>query len=206
MKTNKSKRCVAFVPMADTPRDNAVRLRYGDAEEFQKRWSFDNVRAIAGRIDESVAKGVEPMVVMMTAYGSDEIENNLFFVIQGYMLTQKEQQMKTADIRTLAQSITQCTEARTLNYAFVLNFFNELARGKYDYFPRPRSVMVQFQAYVKRAKERERSLMLEHETAQRRRADEETRRNAISFDEYKCRMGIDPSVSNPLDLIRKDMQ
>lgn len=206
MKTNKSKRCVAFVPMADTPRDNAVRLRYGDAEEFQKRWSFDNVRAIAGRIDESVAKGVEPMVVMMAAYGSDEIENNLFFVIQGYMLTQKVQQMKTADIRTLAQSITQCIEARTLNYAFVLHFFNELAQGKYDYFPRPRSIMVQFQAYVKRAKERERSLMLEHETAQRRRADEETRRNAISFDEYKRRMGIDPSVSNPLDLIRKDMQ
>lgn len=206
MKTNKSKRCVAFVPMADTPRDNAVRLRYGDAEEFQKRWSFDNVRAIAGRIDESVAKGVEPMVVMMAAYGSDEIENNLFFVIQGYMLTQKVQQMRTADIRTLAQSITQCIEARTLNYAFVLHFFNELAQGKYDYFPRPRSIMVQFQAYVKRAKERERSLMLELETVRRRRADEETRRNAISFDEYKRRMGIDPSVSNPLDLIRKDMQ
>ena len=66
--------------------------------------------------------------------------------------------------------------------------------------------MVQFQAYIKSAKERERSLMLELETVRRRKADEETRRNAISFDEYKRIMGIDPSVSNPLDLIRKDMQ
>lgn len=206
MKTNKSKRLVTFLAGADTPRDNAVRLRYGDAETFQIRWSYENVRAIAGRIDESVAKGVEPMVVMMSAYGSDAVENNLFFVIQGFMLSQKEQKMRTADIRTLAQSITQCVEARTLNYAFVLNFFNELAQGKYDYFPRPRSIMVQFQAYIKSAKERERSLMLELETVRMRRADEETRRNAISFDEYKRRMGIDPSVSNPIDLIRKDMQ
>ena len=48
--------------------------------------------------------------------------------------------------------------------------------------------------------------MLELETVRRRKADEETRSNAISFDEYKRIMGIDPSVSNPLDLIRKDMQ
>ena len=81
MKTNKSKRHVTFLAGADTPRDNAVRLRYGDAETFQIRWSYENVRAIAGRIDESVAKGVEPMVVMMTAYGSEAVENNLFFVI-----------------------------------------------------------------------------------------------------------------------------
>ena len=66
--------------------------------------------------------------------------------------------------------------------------------------------MVQFQSYIKSAKERERSLMLELETVRRRKADEETRRNAISFDEYKRIKGIDPSVSNPLDMIRKDMQ
>lgn len=184
---------------------SSVLRKYGNVEMFQKTWNWEKMAVVSDRIETSVQAGVPPFVGFIKAYGKEAVENNLFGIIQRFLVEHGEQRMTSDDIRQVAHAMIGCMDARTVNYAFVLNFFSELSQGKWDFYPTPRKLMVSFQAYIKSARERQRALELEQETARRNKEAEERRRNAISFEEYKRRRGIDACVSNPIEQIQKEL-
>lgn len=176
---------------------NNVALRYGNAVAMHQRWNYGNIQPLAMNIEKSVSADVPAFALMIATYGVEEMEINLRNYVRGFLLEQGETRMTDNDCIVIARNIIASKEFRLLNYAFVVNFFAELAQGKWEFFPTPRAFMVQFQHYAKSALQRQNTLQIEHETRQRAIADAQRASNAITFEQWKERTG-NADAENPI--------
>ncbi|MDO4511809.1 MAG: hypothetical protein Q4B68_08340 [Bacteroidales bacterium] len=148
---------------------------------------------MAANVERCVMDGIPPLVMMMLAYGQDEVERNLRLIISHTFLRIEGAKMSTAQVETIAHCICQSPAVRTLNYDLVCNFFTRVIDGTYNvYSATPYRVMMAFQEYAKAAFRTQERLRMEHETRLRRQQDAILKQNTITYEEFCRRTGRDP--------------
>ena len=176
----------------------AIMNRYGDFQEFSKRWSPMRLGYILENVENSVKEKVPSLVMMMLTYGTENIQRNLRIMLRGVVKMMGEDNISEDDIHTIARLITETKAFRLLNYAYLVAFFKRLEQGEFPlYACKPHQFMNAFQTYAKTALANQRVLQAEAERAEEERRMEEHRKNAITFEEFKKRTGY--QGNNPLD-------
>ena len=190
MEYTTNRKAVAVCDPTLEPRKAAVVAKYGDFDKFNERWSVNNMRSIAANAELSVERGVPTLGMMIATYSKDCIQQNLVNLLIGLVYRMGETNIAPENIKTIAESITDSTPLRYLNYAFVVRFFSKIEQGEYKlYSCKPHQFMNAFQEYAKDAIMVQRALEADAESRRKAVEWEEHRKSAISFDEFKRRTG-----------------
>lgn len=186
-----------IVAATNDPRCVAIANRYGSFQEFNNKWSFEKLGYIAENVDNSVAEKVPSLVMMMLTYGQANIKNNLKLLLIATIKKMGETYIKMDDIDNIVRIITETKSLRLLNYAYLVTFFKRVEQGEFPlYACKPHQFMSAFQTYAKTALATQRILQAEVERAEEERERAEHRKNAITFEEFKRRTGL--NGDNPL--------
>ena len=190
------------VPAALDPRCTALKLRYGNIAEWVARWSPAKLQAIHDNIGRCVEAGVPSLVMAIKAYGKESITDQLAVFCNAAICAMGETNADPGDAAFIAAAICDSDEARTLNFAYVLNFFHELRQGKWNvYGGKPHQFMRAFQEYCHRARRMQAEASDRIEREAKCRADAEHASQAMNFEEYRKAKGLDDSVKSPLDIL-----
>ena len=196
--TNKQRAVPVGVTPTD-PRCMAIYDKMGNFEQFTAKWCPANLSHIANNVERS--ENVPSLVMLMRTYGTEQIVNNLLLMLVGVAKMLKLENVNFEDLTTIARLITESPRLRTLNYAYIVTFFQRVAQGEYNIFgSKPHQVMKAFHEYATHAS---RMQAIMNETAQRKREDEKDQQSEkLTWSEFAAKRGI--VENNPIDQIIKD--
>lgn len=190
------------VPAALDPRCTAIKLRYGNISQWVGRWSPTKLQAIHDNIGRCVEAGVPSLVMAIKAYGKESITDQIAVFCNAAICAMGETNADPNDAAFIASAICDSDEARTLNFAYVLNFFHELKQGKWNvYGGKPHQFMRAFNEYCQQARRLQVEASDRIERDAKRKADAEHARSAMNFDEYRKAKGLGDDIKNPLDIL-----
>lgn len=184
-------------PVAINPLAVAVLQRYGDTAKMLTTWSPDNLQAISANVEKSVSAKVPELALMIAAYGKEVIIKNIAVMAAYAFSKMGETSLEWQDAIDVAEQIVEDMEARQLNYAFVVTFFAELKKGKFElYGVKTYQILRAFQKWLDSSLSRQRTLAEKVAREEADKAFDEYCQNAISWDEYKTKNGL--SGDSPL--------
>ena len=195
-----SKRDAGIVPHTpDDPRCVALKQRYGDAVQMSLTWSPQRRSVIAANASRS--ENAPSLVLMMRAYGVEHMHALMAAHVTAAIVNAGlADKFAGDDYQRIAAGILNNEDARTLNMAYLLRFFQQFSDGVFEmYGYTPHSVLRVFNTYIKDALFEQRKMM---QDAERDRAAEEYRRHAaesVTWSQFCQQKGIDENeIKNPL--------
>lgn len=175
----------------------AVRQQYGDLPKFCKTFGTSAQRYCSQNVEKAIREGVPNFAVIVRTYGEDGVAGLIGIHITDAILRMGEDKdVDEYDVDFIAHAICESERFRLLSMASILRFFHLLKCGEFDIYGRvtPRKILEAFRKYAIEQQAKENRIAYEIEKEKKAQADEEARRNAVSWEDWAASQGIDPKI------------
>jgi len=160
----------------DDERCVAVAMTYGSADNLF-------LQVTNGQLSAETPS----MVLCMATYGENTIRRQIAGRMKMAAMRMGETSIDLADAETIAESISQDSNARILGYDMVMRFFRWLEIGKYElYACKPRNIMEAWQQYAKTAINEQIRLKSELQSEKRKAEQEQHDKSYLRPEEFKA--------------------
>lgn len=179
------------------PRTLAVRKAYGDLPQLCKTFGVTAQRYCARNVELALRKGVPSFARIIITYGEDGISALIgTHITEAILRMGEDQAVDEYDVDFIARAICESDRFRPLSMASILRFFHLLKCGEFDIYGKvtPRKILEAFRKYAIDQQEREWRILQQIEREQKEKEEEEARKNAIPWEEWAKRLGVDPSI------------
>lgn len=179
------------------PRALAVRQQYGDLPQLCKTFGTSAQRYCAQNVEKAIRGGVPTFATIVRTYGEDGVAGLIgVHITEAILRMGEDQDVDEYDVDFIAHAICESERFRTLSMASILRFFHLLKCGEFDIYGKvtPRKILEAFRKYAIEQQARENRIAYEIEKEKKAQADEEARRNAVSWEEWAASQGIDPKI------------
>ena len=185
----------AIVATTADSRALAVRQEYGDLPQLCKTFGTSAQRYCAQNVETAIRKGVPTFALIVRTYGEDGVAGLIGIHITDAILRMGEdREVDEYDVDFIAHAICESERFRLLSMASILRFFHLLKCGEFDIYGKvtPRKILEAFRKYAVEQQAKENRIAYEIERERKEREDEEHRRNAVSWEDYCEKQGINP--------------
>ncbi|TFU95289.1 hypothetical protein E4T81_01805 [Barnesiella sp. WM24] len=179
------------------PRAVAIRQQYGELPDFCNKFGLTAQRHCAKNVEKAIRNGVPVFASIVRTYGEDGVAGLIGIHITDAILRMGEdREVDEYDVDFIAHAICESERFRLLSMASILRFFHLLKCGEFDIYGKvtPRKILEAFRKYAIDQQAKENRIAYEIEKEKKAQADEEARRNAISWEDWATSQGIDPKI------------
>ncbi len=184
----------------------AIRERYGELPAFTTKYTPAKQRQCYHNVTKAVEAGAPSFVMIKKAYGDQGITAFIkTHVAEAIIRLGEDRDVDDNDTQFIAEAIVDSDRTQTLTLASVIGFFYLLKCGEFDIYGKvtPRKVLEAFRKYADKQQAIENRIAFEKEQREKEAADEEARKNAITWEEFAASQGIDPEGGLAGHLIRQ---
>lgn len=184
----------------------AVRQQYGNVAQLCQRFDITAQRYCAKNIEKAVRTGMPTFGLIVRTYGEDGVAGLINAHITDAIIRMgEERDVDPYDVDFIARAICESERFSLLTMASILRFFHLLKCGEFDIYGKitPRKILEAFRKYAAEQKEKENRIAYQIEQERREREREERRKNAIPWEVYAERNGIDPTGGFMAHIARK---
>lgn len=184
----------ALVPTATDRRAIAIRQKYGDMAQLCQTFSIDAQRYCANNVEKAIRTGVPTFVSIVNTYGEDGVAALIGGHITDAILRMgEERDIDPYDVDFISRAICESERFRLLSMASILRFFHLLKCGEFDIYGKvtPRKILEAFRKYAVEQQAKENRIAYEIEQEKQQREYEEHRKNAVSWEQFAEKQGID---------------
>lgn len=177
----------ALTPATTDRRAIAIRQQYGDMAQLCRTFSVDAQRYCALNVEKAIRNGVPTFVSIVNTYGEDGVAALIGGHITDAILRMgEERDIDPYDVDFISRAICESERFRLLSMASILRFFHLLKCGEFDIYGKvtPRKILEAFRKYAVEQQAKENRIAYEIEQERRHREQEESRKNAVSWEQF----------------------